>query len=230
MIEAMRDDPFLEKWVVKYDDWLSRGQIAFSSKVIPISESINVKQWVLPTEQATEIVRNAKSLALQKCVCRTHYNRCENPVEVCFLLNEVGDKVVSKGQARTVSLGESLDILKKANEHGLVHLTLYMPDHRVFALCSCCPCCCHELQIVKRFDRKDLMVRSEYVAVTDPEICTHCGDCIERCVFGARMFRDERMECQPEACLGCGLCVTICPVEAISMRSRKPSSEPGPFP
>ncbi len=37
-------DPFLEKRMAKYDEWLSRGQILFSSKVIPISESLNAKQ------------------------------------------------------------------------------------------------------------------------------------------------------------------------------------------
>ena len=225
MKDAKRDDPFLEKRIVKYDEWLSKGKISFSSKVIPISESLKAKQWVLPTEQAIEILRNAKSVALQKCECRTHYKRCDKPVEVCFLLNEVGDKFVSKGQARHVSLTEAMDVLRKANESGLVHLTLYMPDHQVFALCSCCSCCCHDLQIVKLFDRKDLMVQSEYVAVTDPEICTHCGKCIERCVFGARMFQDERMEYHAEACLGCGLCVTICPVGATSMQPRESADD-----
>jgi len=42
-------DPFLEKYLVKYDEWLNKGQISYSSKVIPISESFNTKQWVLPT-------------------------------------------------------------------------------------------------------------------------------------------------------------------------------------
>jgi len=34
-------DPFLEKRLVKYDEWLNKGQISYSSKVIPISESFN---------------------------------------------------------------------------------------------------------------------------------------------------------------------------------------------
>jgi ferredoxin len=223
MKDAKTEDPFLEKYVAKYDEWLGKGRISFSSKVIPISESVEMKQWVLPTEQAMETLRNAKSLALQDCVCRTHYKRCDKPVEVCLLLNEVGDKFVSKGQARHVSLTEATDILRQANESGLVHLTLYMPDHQVFALCSCCSCCCHDLQIVKLFDRKDLIVHSEYVAATDPELCTDCGECIERCVFGARVFRNGKMEYHAEACLGCGLCVTRCPVEATSMQPRNHS-------
>ncbi|PIU50377.1 MAG: hypothetical protein COS92_01770 [Desulfobacterales bacterium CG07_land_8_20_14_0_80_52_14] len=214
-------DPFLEKRLVKYDEWLNKGQISYSSKVVPISESFNTKQWVLPTEQVMEILRNAKSVAVQNCECRSHYKRCDNPLEVCFLLNHVGDNFVIKGKSRHVDLAEAAEILKTANESGLVHLSLYMPDHEIFALCSCCSCCCHDLQIVKQFERKDLMVRSEYVAVTIFEDCVHCGECVDRCIFGARVLQDDKMEFNADACLGCGLCVTRCPVEAISLELRE---------
>lgn len=215
-------DPFLEKYLVKYDEWLNKGQISYSSKVIPISESFNTKQWVLPTEQVMEILRNAKSVAVQNCECRVHYERCDNPLEVCFLLNDVGNKFVTRGEARHVDLKEAAKILNKANESGLVHLSLYMPDHEIYALCSCCSCCCHDLQIVKHYERKDLIVRSEYIAVTSSDDCIHCGECADRCVFCARVLQDEKMEYFAETCLGCGLCVTVCPVEATSMTLREP--------
>ena len=216
-------DPFLEKRISKYDEWLSKGLISHSSKVIPISESLHAKQWVLPTEQVLEILGNAQSLAVQNCECRTHYKRCDHPLEVCLLLNGVGDTFVGKGRARRVDLSEAAEIIKKANESGLIHLSFYMPDHEIFALCSCCPCCCHDLQIVKRYERKDLMVHSEYIAVTNAGDCIDCGECVERCVFGARVFRDGKMEYNAAACLGCGLCVTRCPAEIISMELRTES-------
>ncbi|MCP4115103.1 MAG: 4Fe-4S dicluster domain-containing protein [Desulfobacteraceae bacterium] len=216
-MKKLPGDPYLEKRLVNYDEWLSKGQISYSSKVIPVSESLDAKQWVLPTEQVMEVLRNAKSVAVQNCACRTHYKRCDNPLEVCFLLNDIGDRKAEKGEARHVDLTEAADILKRANESGLVHLCLYMPDHQVFAVCSCCSCCCHDFQIVRQFGRNDLMVRSEYVAVTSAGDCVHCGDCVDRCVFGARILQDEKMEYDADACLGCGLCVTACPVGAISM-------------
>jgi Pyruvate/2-oxoacid:ferredoxin oxidoreductase delta subunit len=160
-------------------------------------------------------------MALQKCECRTHYKRCDKPLEVCFLLNDVADKFVAKGLARQVSLAEATDVLRKANESGLVHLSLYMPDHEVFALCSCCSCCCHDLQIVKLFERADVMARSEYVAAMKTDACINCGKCVERCAFGARVLQDEQMEYNAAHCLGCGLCVTSCPVDATSMQPRK---------
>ena len=51
-------DPFLEKRIVNYDKWLSKGQISASSKVIPISESLSTKQWVLPSEPIIKNVTN----------------------------------------------------------------------------------------------------------------------------------------------------------------------------
>jgi hypothetical protein len=57
-------DPFLDKRLAVYDRWLGRRQIAFSSKVIPVTESLDSKQWVLPTEQAMEILRDAGSVAV----------------------------------------------------------------------------------------------------------------------------------------------------------------------
>jgi ferredoxin len=214
-------DPFLEKRLVNYYKWLNKGQISASSKVISVSESFDAKQWVLPTERVMEILKNARSVAVQDCECRTHYKRCDKPLEVCFLLNKVADKFVSIGKARHVSLTEATEILKNANENGLIHLALYMPDHEIFALCSCCSCCCHELQIVKLTERKELMVHSEYVATTDHEVCIHCGECVDRCFFDARVFNDEKMEYNPKACLGCGLCITVCPVDATTMILRK---------
>jgi ferredoxin len=137
----------------------------------------------------------------------------------------MGDALVTRGEARHVSLEEACEILRRANESGLVHLSLYMPDHRVYALCSCCPCCCHDLQIIRLYERQDLIVRSEYVAVTDFEVCTGCRACIGRCSFDARVERDGRMVYDQQACVGCGLCVTVCPVDATSMAVRGSSSE-----
>lgn len=220
MKDKNKNDPFLQKRVKRYDKWLAENKISYSSKVIPVSESLASKQRVLPTEQAIEILRKAKSVAVQNCECRSHYKRCNNPLETCFLLDEVADKFVSRGEARYLSFEEAAEILKNANTHDLIHLCLYIPDHKIYALCSCCSCCCHELQIIKKYNRPDLMVYSEYHAFTDSELCIHCGDCIERCMFGARKLIAGHLISWKDVCAGCGLCVTVCKAEAISMNRR----------
>ena len=49
-------------------------------------------------------------------------------------------------------------------------------------------------------------------AQINPEICTECGECLERCQFNAISpdFVVDKIDCE-----GCGVCVYFCPVEAI---------------
>lgn len=222
MKTGRHNDAFLEERLDRYDRWLAKKQIAYSSRVIPVVESLAAQKWVLPTEKALELLRPARTIAVQDCECRSHYRRCDHPLEVCLLLNTVADTLVARGDARPIDLAEAAAVLENANQSGLVHLSLYMPDHEMFALCSCCACCCHDLQIVRKYGRPDLMVRSDYVARTDPLACIDCGDCVERCAFDARLLSDDRLTFEANRCVGCGLCVTVCPVDATSMVQRDP--------
>jgi ferredoxin len=213
-------DAWLQERLTENDEWIAQGKIPFSSKVIPVRESLSTQQWVLPYEQVLEFLRNARSFALDDCICRSHYQRCDNPVHVCFLINDAADYVVAQGKAQRVSFQEAKEVLRQTDERGLVHLTIYNPHQHVYAVCSCCSCCCHDLQFLKLLGRSDLVARSEYVAHTDMEACTHCGDCIERCVFEARVWQDGQMHYDVGACYGCGLCVSVCPAEATVMQRK----------
>jgi len=215
-------DEYLGKRVAQYDNWLREGRIAFSSRVIPVGQSLEARQWVLPTEQVQELLRSVELIALQPCECRSRYQRCEHPRDVCLLFDEVAEKYLGRQEARRVTLQEAFEVLEAADSSGLVHLALYMPDHKVYALCSCCSCCCHDMQIVREYGRSELMVRSQYVSGTDYSLCIHCGECVERCIFEARSM-NEAGELRYEAakCLGCGLCVTTCPVGAVGMALRE---------
>lgn len=112
--------------------------------------------------------------------------------------------------------------MKMANETGLVHLTLYMLDRELYALCSCCPCCCHDLQLLKRSGRTDYVARADFVAVTAEEQCSSCGRCVERCPFDARTMSNGSMEYDSASCFGCGLCVSTCEAKAIRMELAAP--------
>jgi len=216
-------DIFLEKYLEKYDKWLGSGEIPYASKVVPVRESLEAKQWVMPSEQALEILRKAETIALNDCVCRSHYKRCDHPLDVCFLIDELAAKRVEKQTARCIDLKEAENVLQKANKRGLVHLTFYMPGNKIYAFCSCCECCCHDLQLLKLYNRADLIARSSYIAVTDVAACMDCGECIDRCFFSARIWQEEKMNYNPELCYGCGLCITACPEEAIELKQQTES-------
>ena len=210
-------DEELEKRMQMFDGWVKEGKIPYSSKVVPVQQSLAFLQWVLPTQQVLEILRNSRSFALANCLCRTKHKRCDNPLEVCFYTNDVADKKVEKGAARHVSLQEAAEVLKLANEHGLIHLTIYNPEQHVYALCSCCECCCHDIEFMQKLGRPDLVAHADYVAVVDTEACTQCGVCAERCVFGARSGKTGAVEFLQDKCYGCGLCVSTCESDAIRM-------------
>jgi ferredoxin len=223
MMKPNNKDQFLEKYLEKYDKWLNAGDVSYTSRVVPVRESLETKQWVMPREQALEILRNADTIALNDCVCRSHYKRCDNPLDVCFLIDELAVKRVEKQTARYIDLEEAEEVLRIADKRGLVHLTFYMPGNKIYAFCSCCDCCCHDLQLLRWYDRKDLIARSDYIAITDMGMCTDCGECIDRCVFGARSWDKDKMDYHPELCYGCGLCITVCPMETTKLKRQTDS-------
>ena len=213
----MKGDRFLEERLEKYERWINDGEISHASKVIPVRESIEAKQWVMPRDQVMEILKDADPIGVTDCVCRRHYRRCDNPVEVCLQLNSVAAKAIAKGKARQVTVPEAERILLNADQKGLVHLTFFMPGPEIYALCSCCDCCCHDLQLLKRYRRPDIMARSDCIVETDTNACTHCGTCIDRCVFDARKWSGDETSYDSSKCYGCGLCATVCPEDAIAM-------------
>ena len=48
-------DSFLEKKLTKYDEWLDKGQISFSSKVIPVGDSFKAKQHLTSQNQTLSL-------------------------------------------------------------------------------------------------------------------------------------------------------------------------------
>lgn len=220
-------DANLTKYINKYDRWLEEKTITVSSRVIPVNESIRDERHILPSAQALEILRQARLITLAECTCRKRYRNCDKPLEVCFILNETGEKWMADGRSRPVSLETAETILKEANKHGLVHMTLYQPDHEIFAFCSCCACCCHDLQLVLTYGKDYIISRSDYTVLDDPDRCTACGICVERCEFGARTVSDDGVCLDPDRCYGCGLCVTTCPEDAIKMVAAARVANPG---
>jgi MinD superfamily P-loop ATPase len=56
---------------------------------------------------------------------------------------------------------------------------------------------------------------SGHEARIDPDRCTDCGQCAERCRFKAVVRTEAGPAIDPLRCEGCGVCVHFCPAEAI---------------
>ena len=89
-------DEYLKTFMARYEEWMDKKLINQSSRVIPVGESLFGVQHVLPSEQASDILRSARLITLARCRCRDHYNRCDKPREVCFILNQTGEKWIEK--------------------------------------------------------------------------------------------------------------------------------------
>jgi NAD-dependent dihydropyrimidine dehydrogenase PreA subunit len=216
---------YVDKIEARYGKLIAEGKMTRSSKVVPINRSLKPKQWVLPSSQALEILKASDAVALASCLCRELAGRCDAPREVCFHLGGFARKTVERNEGRFVSMEEAEEVLRLAERSGLVHLTLFDPERKVFALCSCCECCCHDFHLLKNRGRVDLVAHSEFIAATDLMLCADCGECVPLCHFGARKMAEGRLVYDKETCYGCGLCVPACPVGATVMKPREASGE-----
>jgi len=212
---------YISTRIEKTDESIRRGRLSHSSRVIPIGRAFPATQYVLPLQQAIEFLKEARIFALTNCGCRVAFRYCENPVETCLLLDEEAEYLISRGYARQITLEEAKRVLEIADKAGLVHLTLYLPGNRVYAICSCCPCCCHDLQALLKYGMLHFVAKADYIATVDADLCNGCGICVERCLFGARKVENGKSTVVAERCYGCGLCVTSCPTNATKLTPRK---------
>jgi Pyruvate/2-oxoacid:ferredoxin oxidoreductase delta subunit len=57
--------------------------------------------------------------------------------------------------------------------------------------------------------------------VFDPDQCTACETCIERCPPEALAMGDNDVpEVDPDRCFGCAVCATGCEFEAVAMEAK----------
>jgi heterodisulfide reductase subunit A-like polyferredoxin len=84
-------------------------------------------------------------------------------------------------------------------------------------ICNCCSCCCQTMPVLIKHN-VSVIEPSRFAACVDPELCTGCEACLDRCFFGAlTMGETGTTKVDREKCMGCGLCQVVCPTEAISM-------------
>jgi len=207
-------------------DWTEAELKEYASKykavTIPVQVEIRGTQRILSLTEVEKVLAEAELIALGECYCRKKVKRCNSPLDTCLGLDGKAEEMISKGLAVKVSRKHALRTLKRAHEAGLVHVTYAIvgrekPDY----ICGCCSCCCHSLSGLIRFSIAYDFASSEYIASDDPQNCTDCGKCVQRCQFKARRLQDGAMRFDRTRCFGCGLCVTTCPNGSICLVSQE---------
>ena len=211
-------EEFLDLWQRYHDEEVMPSYDADYVRVIPVEKTIQMK-WgeILPYEKISEILQNAKTIAVTECACRTMNRQCDNPTDVCLLFNEFAEIIIERGIARKISKEEASSILALTEDLGLVHqLNNSEPEGYQF-LCNCCSCCCSLLRGMIVLGKKDITAKSRYVSSVNSELCDGCGICVTRCQFGAMNIIDSKAAVDKENCFGCGLCASKCPTNAIQL-------------
>jgi electron transport complex protein RnfB len=201
-------------------------------RVIPVEQAIPFEPEIYPYERASEMLEGAKSWGVRDCICRVQQRLvgkgCDHPVEVCLVFAPVEAAFDHSDVTRAITKEEALRILQETEDAGLIHSTAnYREGH--YYICNCCTCCCGFLRSVAEFGVPTAIAHSDFRATVDDDECVGCGDCVERCQFGALSVIDEVCVVDCSRCVGCGQCSTVCATEALQME-RRPDSEIMPLP
>lgn len=214
----------------EYSMYLGAAMVGYEPRimqVIPIEKEIPNKQEALPYEQVSSIIESGKSFALNECICKKEQgilgNPCDKPMEICMGISAEPGDTENWPWGKPISKEEAYEVLNKAENAGLVHMTSNVESGHWF-ICNCCGCCCGLLRAINEFNLTNV-INSYYYAEIDQDECTACGTCLdERCQIKAIEEGDDAYRVIKERCIGCGLCVAACPTEAIKL-VRKPEEE-----
>ena len=188
------------------------------TRVVPVNQPVDARSSILAFEDVEQIIQSAGRLAVANCTCRMVDGKCDKPLEVCLQLGKAADYTIDRGSGREVSIDEAMDIIRKSEEAGLVHVTMNKA-YGSHIICNCCSDCCVAFGLP--IDATSIVDPSRFLAVVDDEKCSGCGDCVDRCFFAAIALEEKGGEevsaITAENCMGCGLCMVACPEDAISM-------------
>jgi Pyruvate/2-oxoacid:ferredoxin oxidoreductase delta subunit len=182
---------------------------------------------VLPSQSVEEIVAKFDDIAVGHCFCRQRRSLLGEPCSTgaptlnCFTFGKSARHTVAQGFAKPVSREEALEIMREAEEAGLVHKAFHphsREDSPETSICNCCKDCCDTLRLW-RDGTLPLINATFHLAVIDPEACSGCGTCAERCPTEAVAVNPEGLaEVDEKACFGCGVCARFCPEGAVALQ------------
>jgi H+/Na+-translocating ferredoxin:NAD+ oxidoreductase subunit B len=196
-------------------------------RVVPVNIQIDAQHQVQPYEDLLHTLEKAKSFQIMDCICKKEKgllgDPCKHPMEVCMAFANHEGAFDKYPLGRVISKEEAIEVVRKADEEGLVHATFNVQNGQMF-VCNCCSCCCGMLRGMNQYNAPNLMAKSNYLATINQDTCASCGICAdERCPVKAIAETDSGYEVQQDRCIGCGICVPTCATDSITL-VRKPDA------
>ena len=177
---------------------LNSGKAGMSfMRVMPVMSAIENDSRTASYDEVATLIENATAISVGPCSCRRARRLmgegCGHLEEdMCMYLNENAINYSNTGAHRLVSKEEAYEILRRAEDNGLVHEINQTPGFEdATAICNCCGCSCFALRIAEMFRSKNA-IRSNFVARVDKEKCVACGQCVENCQTNALRLGQKR--------------------------------------
>ncbi len=171
-------------------------------RAMPVMSAIENDSHSASYDEVSTLIENASAISIGPCSCRRTRRimgeGCGHLEEdMCIYLNDNAISFSEHGEHRLISKEEAYEIIKRAEENGLVHEVNQTPGFEgANAICNCCGCSCLSLRIAQMF-RKPEGMSSNYRAVVNKDNCVACGQCVEYCQMNALKLGQKLTEIKP---------------------------------
>ena len=155
-------------------------------RVLPVESAIEFDQEAKSFDEVSHFVETSWKLSVADCSCRRSRRimgeGCGHlEKDICIQVNEGAEFYINTGRGREITKEEAYEILKRAEDNGLVHeITNIEGSGNSLALCNCCSCSCYSLRLPNMYKTPDFS-RTNYIAQVDADNCVACGQCVETC-------------------------------------------------
>ena len=173
---------------------------------------------ILPVKDIEQIIEEASDLCVGPCACRclVDSKSCEEPIYTCMGINFNATFRVMEKDSKRITKEQALEIVKNANQRGLIMSLEYCIQPYQSNICMCCSDCCLPMQM--RYKYKIPVYNSgPYLPEMNSVQCSECGACSKACHWNAIKVVDQKIQLNLDDCNGCGLCAQACPVNCLEM-------------
>jgi NADPH-dependent glutamate synthase beta subunit-like oxidoreductase/formate hydrogenlyase subunit 6/NADH:ubiquinone oxidoreductase subunit I len=171
-------------------------------RVIPIEQAIDGETRRATYEEVSKYLNDNHIFSVSDCSCRTAREAmgegCGHLKEdMCIQMGHAAEYYIRTGRGREITKEEAFEIIKRAEENGLMHQIPNLDGSgKTHAICNCCGCSCLSLRTASMFKNVD-MVRSNYVSHVNKEKCVACGECVETCPVNALQLGQKLCAVKP---------------------------------